>query len=445
MKEVKKIAILALVVVMVISMIAMFSLTGCKTTTTTETTAAETTAAETTAAATTAAETTAAEVSGTVEFWSYIPLDNLGFYKYIDKFNSSQDKIKINTKFIPFDELKRQLTVALAGGNPPDFILVDNPDFASFIAMGAFQALDDRIANWEYGKDDFYPGPWASATWEGKQYGIPYETNTLALFLNIDMFKAAGLDPDKPPTTWEELTEYAKKLTKNGVFGLSACAKASEEGTFQWLPFLQQNGGDVFNLNSPAAVEALQLWVDWVNNGYVSKEIINMDQWAGVRPQWQNGQAAMMINGPWCVEAIKSEVPDLNWKVALLPGRVKQASAMGGVDFGIMTGAKNPDAAWEYIKWLYKPENNVAEYWKAFGSLPLMPKIAESAPYWKDDPVYKVFTEQMKYASPRGPHPKWPEISAAIYTAMQEALTGVKTSEQALADAAVKVEEITKE
>jgi multiple sugar transport system substrate-binding protein len=379
----------------------------------------------------------------TVEFWSYVPLDNPGLYLYIDKFNQSQDKINIEAKFIPFAEFKRQLTVALVGGTPPDCVLVDNPDFAAYIDMGAFEALDDRIADWEYGKDDFYPGPWASATWEGKQYGIPFETNTLVLFYNVDMFKKAGLDPDKPPKTWEELNQYAKKLTKDGVYGISVCAVASEEGTFQWLPFLQQNGGNVFNLDSPEAVEALQLWVDWVKNGYVSKEILNMDQWSGVRPQFQNENAAMMVNGPWCIVPIRAEVPNLNWRLAVLPGRVKQASAMGGVNIGIVKGAKNADAAWEYIKWLYRPEA-IAEFWQKFGTLPLMPEIAKSAPYWKGDPVYEVLLEQMKYAAPRGPHPRWPEISAAIYTAMQEALTGVKTSEQALADAAKKVADIIK-
>jgi multiple sugar transport system substrate-binding protein len=379
----------------------------------------------------------------TVEFWSYVPLDNPGLYLYIDKFNQSQDKINIEAKFIPFAEFKRQLTVALVGGTPPDCVLVDNPDFAAYIDMGAFEALDDRIADWEYGKDDFYPGPWASATWEGKQYGIPFETNTLVLFYNVDMFKKAGLDPDKPPKTWEELNQYAKKLTKDGVYGISVCAVASEEGTFQWLPFLQQNGGNVFNLDSPEAVEALQLWVDWVENGYVSKEILNMDQWSGVRPQFQNENAAMMVNGPWCIVPIRDEVPNLNWRLAVLPGRVKQASAMGGVNIGIVKGAKNADAAWEYIKWLYRPEA-IAEFWQKFGTLPLMPEIAKSAPYWKGDPVYEVLLEQMKYAAPRGPHPRWPEISAAIYTAIQEALTGVKTSEQALADAAKKVADIIK-
>lgn len=378
---------------------------------------------------------------GTIEFWSYVPKDNPGLYLYIDKFNNSQDRIKIEAKFIPFAEFKRQLTVALTGGTPPDCVLVDNPDHAAFTEMGAFESLDNRIANWEYGKDDFYQGPWKSSIWEGKQYGIPFETNTLALFYNVDMFKRVGLDPDRPPKTWEELTQYAAKLTGNDVFGLSVCAMASEEGTFQWLPFLWQNGGDIYNLYSPEAVEALQLWVNWMEKGYVSQEIVNMDQWSGVRPQFQNRKAAMMINGPWCIAPMRQEVPDLNWKVALLPKRKKQASAMGGVNFAIMKG-QNGDAAFEFIKWLYQRER-VAEFWHKFGTLPLMPKIAETAPYWKDDPVYKTFIEQMKYATPRGPHPKWPQISTAIYHALQEALTGVKIPENALENAAKKVEEIT--
>lgn len=377
-----------------------------------------------------------------IEFWSYVPLDNPALYVYIDKFNEEQNRVSIDAKFIPFAEFKRQLTVAIMGKTPPDLVLIDNPDHATYIAMGALEDLTDKIATWEYEPEDFYPGPWQSASWEGRQYGIPFETNTLVLFYNVDMFKAAGLDPDRPPKTWEELTEYAAKLTRDGVFGLSVCAMASEEGTFQWLPFLQQNGGDILHLDRPEAIEALQLWVDWVQKGYVSREILNMDQWSGVRVQFITEKAAMMINGPWCVAPMRDEVPDLNWRVAPLPGRKKQASAMGGVNIAIIKG-QNVDAAWEFITWLYQPEI-IGEFWYRFGSLPIMPKIAETAPYWKGDPVYEAYLEQMKYAAPRGPHPEWPQISTAIYTAMQEALTGVKTPEQALKDAARKVREITK-
>ena len=428
----KKIMILALIVTFIVSM--LFIGTSCKQ----EEAQAEEEVAEE------EEEEVTVEPSGTVEIWSYVPEDNPAFYPYIEEFNQSQDKITVVGKFIPFAEFKRQLTVAIAGGTTPDLVTVDNPDYAAYIALGAFEVLDDRIAEWEWGQDDFYPGPWASATWEGKQYGIPFETNTLVLFYNVDLFEAAGLDPDSPPTTWEELTDYAEQLTKDGVFGLSISAVASEEGTFQWLPFLNQNGGDIFNLDSPEAVEALQLWVDWVENGYVSEEVVTFDQWSGVRPQFQNGQAAMMVNGPWCFVPMQTEVPDLNWRVAVLPGRVEQSSAMGGLDIGIMKDAPNADAAWEYIKWLYSPER-VADFWHDFGTLPLIPAIAESAPYWKGDPNIDVILEQMKYSAPRGPHPRWPEISEAIYTAIQEALTGVKTAEDALAGAAVKVEEIVAE
>ena len=376
-----------------------------------------------------------------IQLWSYVPLDNPGLYLYIDKFNHAQSGVKLEGKFIPFAEFKRQLTVALTAKTAPDCALVDNPDFASYIALGAFEPLDARIAKWDYGKNDFYPGPWQSSVWQGQQYGIPFETNTLVLFYNVDMFNAAGLDPNKPPKTWEELTQYAATLTKGGVYGLSVSAVASEEGTFQWLPFLQQNGGDIYHLDSPEAAEAMQLWVDWVKKGYVTKEIVSMDQWAGVRVQFMKRQAAMMINGPWCNVPMQNEAPDLNWKIALLPARKKQASAMGGVDFGIVKGG-NGDAAWEFVKWLYRPEIS-AEFWHTFGTLPLMPKVAATAPYWKGDPNFEVLLEQMKYAAPRGPHPKWPQISAAIYTAMQEALTGVKSSEQAMKDAAKRIQQIT--
>lgn len=172
----------------------------------------------------------------TVEMWSYVPEGNY-LYTAIDLFNKSQNQVKVVAKMIPFGELKRQVTIAIAAGNPPDFMMIDNPDHASFTFMGAYTDITDRIARWEYSGEDFFPGPWRSTVWKGRCYGIPIETNTLALFYNVDMFKEAGLDPNRPPTTWEELTSYAAKLTKPGVYGLSVSAIGTEEGTFQWLPF----------------------------------------------------------------------------------------------------------------------------------------------------------------------------------------------------------------
>jgi len=371
-----------------------------------------------------------------VEMWSYVPEGNY-LYTAIDLFNKSQNKVKVVAKHIPFGELKRQVTVAIVGKNTPDFMMIDNPDHASFTVMGAYADITDRIAKWEYSGEDFFPGPWRSTMWEGRVYGIPIETNTLALFYNVDMFREAALDPNKPPTTWEELTSYAAKLTKPGVYGLSICAVATEEGTFQWLPFLWQNGVDIDELDNPKAVEALELWVNWIKKGYVSKEIVSMDQWSGVRVQFVNKGAAMMVNGPWCLPAMG----DVNFKVALLPGRVAKASAMGGVNFAFFKG-KNIDAVWEFMKWVYQPENLETLAYK-WGCLPVLKKVAETSPYWRD-PVGQVFVEQMKYARPRGPHPRWPQISDAVYTALQEALLGAKTSEQALKDAAKKIEPLIK-
>jgi len=368
----------------------------------------------------------------TVEMWSYVPEGNY-LYTAIDIFNNSQNQVKVVAKNIPFGELKRQVAIAVAAGQPPDFMMIDNPDHASFTAMGAYTDITDRIANWEYSGEDFFPGPWQSTVWENRGYGIPIETNTLALFYNVDMFKGAGLDPNRPPTTWEELTSYAAKLTKPGVYGLSVSAIGTEEGTFQWLPFLWQNGVDIADLDNPKAVEALELWVNWMKKGYVSKEIVSMDQWSGVRVQFVNEGAAMMVNGPWCLPAMEG----VNFKVALLPGRVEKASAMGGVNFAFFKG-KNIDAVWEFIEWVYQPDN-LEELAYKWGCLPVLKKVAETSPHWSDA-VGKVFIEQMKYARPRGPHPKWPQISEAIYIALQEALLGVKTSTQALEDAAKKIE-----
>lgn len=375
-----------------------------------------------------------------IDMWAYVPEDNPALDPYVNRFNDSQNQVQIDRRFIPFAEFKRQLTVAVSSGNPPDIALVDNPDYASFAEAGAFAPLDQRIRNWQWSGEDFYPGPWQSARWNDTQYGLPFETNTLVLFYNAEMFEAAGLDPDNPPETWEELTNYARQLTTEERYGISISAVASEEGTFQWLPFLQQNGGSIRDLDSDAAIEALNLWVNWIEQGYVSEEVVNFTQWAGVRPQFTNERAAMMINGPWVVGPMRNNVPDLEWRVATLPYSEQQASAMGGANLGLMAD-QNVDAGWQFVEWLYQPDR-IAQFWNDFGSLPIIPEIGQEAEFWQGDPVFETFLAQMEYARPRGPHPQWPQISEAIYTAMQEALTGQASAEEALTEAANTVDDI---
>ena len=133
----------------------------------------------------------------------------------------------------------------------PTWSRIDNPVVPSFSAQGVLEDLTDLVAESDMVKpDNYFEGPWNSVLWEDRIYGVPRDSNTLALYYNADMFREKGLDPDNPPKTWSELMAAAEKLRdpEKNVFGFGFCALQSEEGPFQWLPFLYQNGGSIEEL-----------------------------------------------------------------------------------------------------------------------------------------------------------------------------------------------------
>ena len=247
---------------------------------------------------------------------------------------------------------------------------------------------------------------------------------------------AYGLDPDKPPKTWSELQTAAEKLTdkSKNVYGLAFSAIQTEEGTSQWLAWLQQSGGSLANLTSPDSVAALQIWTDFVAKEQVSKDALIKRQFE-MTNSWVAGGAAMVISGPWELQRAKDIKFD--WRVAMLPvrdGKAIQASALGGYVWGIPKGAKNKAGAFKVIEFMSMPAQ-MAQSWLG-GRLPPSPNVVIDNPQFPQ--AYEAFKKQMEFARPRGPHPEWPPISAAVQTAIQEALTGRAKPAQAL-DKASKV------
>lgn len=354
------------------------------------------------------------------------------FSQIISDYNGTQQQVEIVSEYIPFAEIKKQLSIGLASSELPALVTVDNPDYAAFAQMGVFEDITEKLNTWgELG--NYYKGPVESVTYNGKIYGLPLYSNCLALFYNETMLKGANIEP---PKTFEEVKEAAKKLTTGDQYGLAVCAVKSEEGTFQFLPWAIAAGGDYKRLESKESVRALQLWTDMVNvDKSVSKEVINWTQ-ADAEKQFAAGKAAMMINGPWQVTNLKKDAPDVKWSVTLFPSDKASASVLGGFNLGIIKGEYSSQS-FDFLKYI-NSKDEMAKWCQLSGYLPPRTDVAQMDT-WQKDPVLKVFMDQMNTALPRGPHPKWPEFSGAIQLAIQEALTQSKTPEQALTDASAKV------
>lgn len=355
----------------------------------------------------------------------------------VDEFNKSQDKIEVELADRDFSSLVSDLTRAFATGNAPDIVEVDNPELSVFSSRNLLLDLTDRAAkakNFDVAK--MLPGMRDAGTWKGHLYGIPKAANTIALYYNADMFRKKGLDPDKPPKTWDELAKAAAVLNDPAakVSGLGLSAAANEEGTFQFLPFVQMKGANYDNLNSPGAIDALTFWSTLYRSGNVIPDAISAGQW-DLTAVFNAGGTAMTISGPWELKRM-SETAKFEWRVALLPTpdvQSPRSSALGEFMHGINAKTAHPDEAFAAIDWFHSRDNQL---WNRFGYIPGF-QVDFQPERFAD--AYAVFAEQIKYARVRGPEPQWPKISKAIQTAIQDSLTGQTDPTTALKTAAATI------
>lgn len=341
----------------------------------------------------------------------------------VEEYNSLQDDIHINATFVSRTELMNQYTVGALSGELPDIGQVDSPDMESYISLGVFEDITDELESWGE-LDQFYDGPLSSCKDpDGKVYGLPQNSNCLALACNMDLLKAAGYD--HMPQSLDEFKEMVAATTdaSNDVYGFAMCAVSTEEGTFQILPWLRsvQNGTgvNVDNITADSAVNGLQTLGDFVANGYMSKECVN----------WTQADA---INGAF------------EYDFTLLPtgDEGTSTSTIGGENFGVCKGSENKEACAKFLEWLCSQENEAK--WAAVGGK-IPTRQDATAEYTFEQDGFKVFTDEMNYAQARGPHAEWPSISEAVYTATQSVIVDGTSAKDALETAAAKINPIVEE
>jgi multiple sugar transport system substrate-binding protein len=379
-----------------------------------------------------------AQTKTTVTIWNYweTPKHQETLARVCKDFNGSQDKIEVVTKYIPFADFKKQLSIGAAASELPDIVIIDNPDHASYSAMGIFADITDKLASWLDLKQ-YFDGPLNSCRLNGRLYGIPFGSNDLCLYYNEDMLKAAGV---KPPKTWDELKSVALKTTKGNVRGFGISSVQNEEGTFGFLCWLWGAGNTSFQIDNANGIRALSLVRDLVKSGAMPKEVINWTQ-GDTMNQFISGNLAMMVNGPWQVPTMRQQAPNLKWNVVQLPIGKKAASDLGGENFGVVKGDK-VDEALAFLKFVASPAE-MKTYINDFGYIASRKDVA--ATQFSDDPVMKVFAAQMASAQPRGPYPRWPEVSDALSLAMNESITGIATPEAAAEKAQKTIDAILKQ
>jgi multiple sugar transport system substrate-binding protein len=346
----------------------------------------------------------------------------------IQQYEKLHPNILIERNSVPYPALMPKAVQEAASHTLPDLIALDNPTVASFAATGVLQPLDSFVHQ-QYQNSDFYSGPLSTMQYNGKIYGFPLGNNDLGIFYNKKMFADAHLNP---PKTWSELTQDAKILTKGNTYGFVFSADADEEGTWQYEPFLWENGGDLNDVSSPQAVSALQFLTNMVQNGSASHGVLNWTQ-VDVETQFQEGHAAMMENGPWNIPLL--EQAHIDYGVVPLPvpsANVKPATPLGGEELCVSTThPQTQQATLAFLRWLTQPQQMVV-FDKASGYIPPIKSTAQT--FLQDQPQMQVFAGEFNSARSRTASlgTKYPAISQTIQSAEQSALAGVQSPQEAL-------------
>ncbi len=385
-----------------------------------------------------------------ITLWHYFDAsaDSEAIVEWVDEYNSLQDDIHITSTYVSRTELMNQYTVGALSGELPDIGMVDSPDMASYISLDVFEDITDQLEAWGE-LDQFYEGPLMSCKdSEGRIYGLPQNTNCLALACNMDLLEAAGYD--HMPTSLDEFKEMVAATTNpdDDVYGFAMCCISTEEGTFQLLPWLRSASGgaegvNVDNLTAESAVNGLTVLGDFVANGYMSKECVNWTQ-SDAFNQFAAGKAAFAEVGTWHLAMTDAIGGAFNYDFCLLPtgDEGTSTSTIGGENFGVCSGAADVDACVEFLEWMCSKEKE-GEWAVVAGKIPTRQDSVADYTYEQDG--FKVFVDEMNYAQARGPHPEWPSISEAVYTAAQSVFVDNTAPADALQAAMDKITPILEE
>jgi multiple sugar transport system substrate-binding protein len=328
-------------------------------------------------------------------------------------------------------DLTTKTLFAAQQGNSPDVLLIDNPVVSTLAEAGVLTTTDVSKAD----TASVEPNLLAAGQQDGKTYGIPVGANTLALYYNKDVLKAAHVDISTVKD-WPTLTAALAKVKAAGKKGITFSGIGTEEGSFQFLPWFWGSGAQLTKLDSPQAVSALALWTDWLKKGYAPNSVINNTQ----TTSWQEfatGDYAFGENGTWNLANAKKA--GFGFGIIAIPGATGgTAPAPTGGEFvtvPVQQDTARYTTSAKIVNCLTSTENSLAT------DTTLSYIAATAAVQEKQvaaDPDLKVWVEAVNSAKGRTSDnlgTKYPKISEPHWNAFQAALSGSKQPQAALTEA----------
>ncbi len=389
-----------------------------------------------------------------VRYW-YIVQSEEAIPYAVRRFNQIQDSVFVQATPIPWQEHEKKILTAILSGDPPDVVsqFVPAVRWASRMAL---RPLDDLIAATEFDTTVFFPALWEEVTWRGRAFAVPVNTTSYAFFYNRELFQEAGLDPQRPPGTWDEVRQYSQRLLRSDARGnmvqagflpgfsgahqgvLANMATASLIAWQKGVDYLR-DGGTLVKMNTPPLNDGIK-WTMEFYRDYDFEEVQAFIGGLGTNEQhgFLTGKLAMAVLDMSFLDLLKLYYPELDFGVTAIPTfeGYETVSTAGSWWLGMPRGVGHAEAAWAFMQFYVQQDTQLEEI--ASRDDPLFPANIRAAydSTFLARPWMEIFVRQMDHAHsptvvPLAHGVFWREF----YGALERSVYGEQTPEVALLQA----------
>ena len=377
-----------------------------------------------------------------LEFWNgFSGPDGPTMEKLVDSFNQTHPDIQVHMQIIPWGTFYDKVTLGLAFGGAPDVFVLHASRVPEYASHGVLASLEGFPGLKEM-EQDVVPNVRRAGIWQGVRYSFPLDCHPLGLYYNTDLFSKAGID--HPPTNEKEFEEDAHRLTKTSP------GKSSPD---QWgfvitdihlvgTTLFDQFGGGVLTpdlnhtaMDTPASKQAVDTMIRWVQDGHICPKPDPGGSWM----QFQTGKAAMAIQGIWMIDSVRTQ-KGLHYAAAPVPIFGPNKAVFGNSHTLNMPATLTPErkvAAWTFIRYL----SDHSIKWAEAGQVPIRQSILNSAGFQKL-PVQTQFAKQLSYVDYEPFSPIINQIDGYGDTAIESAVDGVASTDDALKQAARRINRV---
>ncbi len=372
------------------------------------------------------------------------PQEGVVWNAIADSFMVAHPDIKVTVEVADWDSYWEKLRVQMAGGTPPDVFAMDAPLYPDWQSRGVLLNLQPYLDADPSILEGVYPITLDAYKTPDGMFGLPRDFQTIVLYYNKDMFDAAGVAYPTDAWTYADLRDAAKKLTLDKDGDGTTDQWGFWDGGYDMEPFwgslVWAYGGDVVDvaggktlIGSPEATAAFQALADmWLTDKSMPTEQ-QLAQYG--YDGFLSGVSAMGVSGHWSVPEYSTVA--FKWDVAPMPsGPSGRATGVNSAGFVIAKDSKNPDAAWEFVKYAFSDAGQT-ELAKIGLAIPVRKSVAES-PAYLDQAVkidHSLFIRALDYAHVKPVFKGYEEWSAAVGDALLLIWGGEATVEDGLAEA----------